>query len=121
MILEVLKREMDNLNINYSFMRYVCDVPQYPYFVGDYTENDFSPEDQLTSGEINIEGWSRNNVSELIAVKEILKRHFDEYSTVENGYAVMINYDNGMVIDSGEADLYKVSIKLSFKEWKGVE
>ena len=118
MILEVLNREMDNLNINYSFMRYVCDIPKYPYFVGDYIENDFSPEDQLTSGEINIEGWSRNNVSELIAVKEILKRKFDEYSTVENGYAVMINYDNGMVIDRGEADLFKIIIKLSFKEWK---
>ena len=121
MILEVLNREMEQLNINYSFMRYVCDVPEYPYFVGDYAEFGFSSEDQCTNGEINIEGWSRNNVAELIAVKEKLKTHFNEYSTVENGYAVMINYDNGTVIDSGEADLYKIEIKLSFKEWKGVE
>lgn len=121
MILEVLNREMDKLNINYSFMRYVCDVPRYPYFVGDYTENEFSPEDQLTSGDINIEGWSRNSLSELLEILETLKTHFNEYSTVENGYAVMINYENGEAIDSGEADLYKVIIRLSFKEWKGVK
>lgn len=118
MILEIIKREMESLNINYSFMRYVCDIPQYPYFVGTYSELSTSHEDQRIDGEIDIEGWSRNNVSELLAVKEILKRHFDEYSTVENNCTVMINYENGAVIDSGEADLYKISIKLSFKEWQ---
>lgn len=121
MILEILNREMDNLNINYSFMRYVCDIPQYPYFVGEYTENDFNPEDQLTSGDINIEGWSRNSLTELLTIMDTMKTHFSEYSTVKKGYAVMINYENGEVIDSGEADLYKVSIRLSFREWKGVE
>ena len=118
MILEVLNQEMEKLNINYSFMRYICEVPNYPYFVSDYTERDFSPEEQKTSGELLISGWSRNNVSELIAVKEILKRHFDEYSVVKDGYAVVIHYEVGSVIDSGEADLFKIIIKLSFKEWK---
>lgn len=117
MILEVLKQEMESLNINYSFMRYVANVPQYPYFVGDYTENEFSNEDQLTSGEIKIVGWSRNSLSELLAVKETLKQKFDEFVTVSGGYAVMINYENAMVIESGEADLFRIDIRISFKEW----
>ena len=117
MILEVLNKEMEKLNINYSFMRYVCDIPQYPYFVGEYLETDFSTEEQKTTGQITIEGWSRKNVSELIAIKEILKRHFNEFSIVKDGYTVVIHYDNGSVIDSGESDLFKVSMRLSFKEW----
>lgn len=119
MILEVLNQEMEKLNINYSFMRYIDDVPRYPYFVGDYIETEYSEEEQKTSGSINISGWSRNNLLELIDVQETLKKHFNQFSIVKDGCTVVINYDAGSVIDSGEAELYKIIVRLSFKEWKG--
>ena len=121
MILEILKREMDKLGINYSFMRYVCDIPKYPYLIGKYSEISYSPEDHQTNGEIEIEGWSRNNLSELLDISKKLKRLFDEFSTVVGNYAIMINYENGEAIDSGEAELYKIVIRLSFKEWQNYE
>lgn len=119
MILEVLNQEMEKLNINYSFMRYTEAIPQYPYFVSSYVENEYSEEEQKTTGTITISGWSRNSLLELIEVKDVLKRHFNQFSVVKDGYTVVVHYDNGTAIDSGEAELYKIIIRLSFKEWKG--
>lgn len=117
MILEILSNEMNKLNLNYGYMRY--STPQYPYFVGEYSDNEYSYEDERTEGEILLTGWSRNNFTELIDAKDLIKRHFANYKTIYSGTAVYIAYNNYIVIDSGEADLYKIEIRLSVKEWKG--
>lgn len=116
MILEILNREMAAIGINYHLM--MATNPVYPYFTCEPTENDFSFEENKTQGQLLIEGWTRGTWNELFAAKDIIKQHFADYRTVENGEAVYINYLSSLPIRSGEAELKKIQIILEFKTWE---
>ena len=116
MILEIVNREMAAIGINYHLM--MATNPVYPYFTCEPSENDFSFEENKTQGQLLIEGWTRGTWSELFAAKDIIKQHFADYRTVENGEAVYINYLSSLPIRSGEAELKKIQIILEFKTWE---
>ena len=115
MILEILSREMAAIGINYSLM--TATKPSYPYFTCEPSENNFSYEENKTQGQLLIEGWTRGTWAELIAAKDIIKKHFADYRTVESGEAVYISYLSSMPIRSGEAELKKIQIILEFQTW----
>lgn len=115
MILEVLNREMAAIGVNYSLM--TATDPTYPYFTCEPSENDFSFEENKTDGQILLEGWTRGKWAELFSMKDTIKKHFADYRTVENGYAININYLSSTPIRSGEAELKKIQIILEFQTW----
>jgi len=117
MILEVFSTEMQSMGINYSFMQ--AEKAAYPYFTGEYRETDYSCEDAHTEGELIVEGWTRNSYGELLTIKDKIKEHFADFRTLQDGFAVSINYDTAYPILTGEAELKKIQIILSTKEFKG--
>lgn len=118
--LEAIKNAMNTLDINYSFMEW-NDEPVYPYFTGEYQE--FEPYDEDGMQEISflLTGFSRGSWETLEDAKEKIENHFNKVSgdiVNAEGWALAIFYANSLVIPTGDAELKKIQINLSIKEWK---
>ena len=90
--LKAVEAGMTALGLNYAFLRWK-DKTKYPYFTGEYQE----------------------------AAKEKIENYFyrdGRTAIASNGNAVVVSYSNSFVIPSGDAELKKIEIHLSVKEWK---
>lgn len=110
--------EMKALNINYAFMEW-RDKVIYPYFTGEYYENDFIFEDSSTGGEILLEGWTRGTWAELYELSDKIKTHFANFTTIIENTAISITFLNAEPVRTGDIELKKIQIRLSTKAWKG--
>ncbi|NCE98403.1 hypothetical protein [Emergencia sp. 1XD21-10] len=119
-MLETINKDMEALGINYAFMEWCAD-PIYPYFVGEYSENEPLTED----GEIEIPfiltGFTRESWSELERIKEKIMRYYGvagKTVITDEGSAVAIFYGGSQPVPTGDAELKKIQINLKVKEWK---
>ena len=64
---------------------------------------DYSPREQ----------YIRNYIS------DTLKKVFEDLRAVQEGTAFFITYWNGLMIPTGEEDLFRITITLNTNEWKG--
>ena len=55
----------------------------------------------------------------LMEVSDILKQEFDDFRVVQNGAAFFITFGNSLSVQTGEEDLYRITITLNTNEWKG--
>lgn len=115
-ILEVLSREINSIGINYSLV--TATKPVYPYFTCEPQENGWSFEENKTTGEFLLEGWTRGSWTELFAQKQKIKKHFADFRCVEDGTAMNINFLTSNPVVTGEAELKKIQIRLDFQEWQ---
>lgn len=111
-------KEMKALNINYAFMEWREKVT-YPYFTGEYYENDFTFEDNSTGGEILLEGWARGAWAELYELSDKIKTHFANFTTIIENTAISITFLNAAPVRTGDIELKKIQIRLETKAWKG--
>ena len=119
-VLKVIKDGMSSLGLNYEFMEWTKKV-KYPYFVGEYSEDESMTEDGLCTGTVFLTGFTRGSWLELEQAKTKIENYFDRISglIVTTGTSVVaIFYGNGMPIPTGDAELKKLQINLQFKEWK---
>lgn len=47
------------------------------------------------------------------------KKAFEDLRAVQEGTAFFITYWNGLMIPTGEEDLFRITITLNTNEWKG--
>lgn len=119
-VLKVLNDHMvDGLNLNYEFGQYTKSPPEYPYWVGDYTEPEPLEEDGLTTPTVTLTGFSRGRFLELEECKQKIKDYFKDGKSVitESGSAVVIFYAGSLNVPSDEQDLKRCQINLSIKKW----
>ena len=118
--LKIISDEMESLDLNYAFMEF-NDEPEYPYFVGEYQENEPMNEDGMNESTFIITGFSRGEWLHLEDAKALIREHFNEISglvtSVEN-LNVAIFYANAFPVPTGDAELKKIQINLKIKEWK---
>lgn len=117
--LKLVKSDMAALNLNYAFMQFNSE-PNYPYFVGDYTEVEPLYEDGMLESAFHLTGFSRSTWMELENAKTAIEAYYTKFGTarlMENGSAVVIIYAGAQVIPTGDADLKKIQINLIIKEW----
>lgn len=109
------------LSVPYEFGQWNSDI-QYPYFVGEITEEPITQEDGFEQSTLLLTGFHRGALIDLEKIKERIKRHFDPIyglrDSDEDG-AIIVLYDGAFYIPTGEADLKKIQINLTIKEWKG--
>lgn len=124
MTAEVLKAVSDGmtaLGLNYAFMRWEGDTKD-THFKGEYLESEPTTEDGLIGCEIIITGCTRASWEELESAKEKIRRYFHpiygKRVIAEDGSAVTIFYAGGFPVPTGEAELKKIEIHLTVKEWK---
>ena len=97
-MIEVLKVVSDlmtkDLQLNYEFGRMSKTPPQYPYWVGDYTEPEPMTEDRQTTPTVLLTGFGRGTFFELERQKQKIKDYFMDGKSVitESGSAVVLFY-----------------------------
>lgn len=120
-VLAVVNDQLEQIGINYEFGRMSKSPPDYPYWVGDYTEPEGMTEDGKETPTVILIGFSRGKHIELENQKSIIKDHFRHGVSVitETGAAVVIFYGGSVPIPLEDDDLKKVQVNLSIKTWKG--
>lgn len=114
-VLKVLNDHMvKELKLNYEFGQYTKSPPEYPYWVGDYTEPEPLEEDGLTTPTVTLTGFSRGRFLELEECKQKIKDYFKDGKSVitESGSAVVIFYAGSLNVPSDEQDLKRCQINL---------
>lgn len=119
--LKIINKAMDDLGLAYGFGEYAAVPVVYPYFVGEYTETEPIYEHGLQEATCLLTGFSRGSWLTLEEAKEKIENYFNKVSgkvvIAENGSAVAIFYANSVIVPTGDAELKRIQINLSVKEW----
>ena len=119
--LKFLKEQMDILGIPYEFGEWTTNV-QYPYFVGEITEDEATTEDGYERSTFMLNGFTRDKYISLEQLKDKIKKHFHPIyglrTETESG-AISVFYGSAFYIPTNEADLKRIQINLIIHEWKG--
>lgn len=123
-VLKIISDAMTSLGLEYGFGEYGGNADGeivYPYFVGEYTERESLTEDGLQECTFLLNGFSRGSWLALEEAKESIERYFNKVcgKTVisDNGSGVAIFYANSLIVPTGDAELKRIQINLSVKEW----
>lgn len=124
-VLKIISDAMASLKLEYGFGEYGGNAAGkivYPYFVGEYQESEPMNEDGLQESVFMLNGFSRDNWLTLENAKESIETYFNKVGgkvvMAEDGSAVAIFYASTLVVPTGDAELKRIQINLSVKEWK---
>ena len=118
--LKLISDGMAALGLNYAFGQWE-DEPKYPYFTGEYLEEESTSEDGMQQCDFILTGWHRGSRLDLETAKEKIENYFYRDGTTAialSGNAVAVCYNNSLVIPTGDAELKRIEIHLGVKEWK---
>ena len=122
-VLKTIKDSMKEIGINYQFKKWKGH-PEYPYFVGSYQEVPNPLEDGMQEISFILTGFARSDgnadgVLQLEEAKETIKNYFNTGKVaIVDGSAVAIFYANTFGdLPTGDAELEKIEINLTIKEW----
>ena len=120
-VLKLISDAMQSLGIAYGFMEYNGNPLVYPYFVGEYSEEEPYSEDGLQSTTFMLTGFSRGSWLDLENTKEKIEKYFGidgKTAILDNGSGVAVFYSNTLVVPTEDADLKRIQINLYVKEWR---
>lgn len=119
--LKIISNAMKSLGLEYGLGAYEKSPVVYPYFVGEYQENEPLHESGLHESSFILNGFSRDTWLTLESAKEKIETYFGKISgkivMVEDGSAVAIFYANSLIVPTGDAELKRIQINLQVKEW----
>lgn len=117
-----ISAQMEVLALPYEFMEWTSDI-QYPYYVGEFTDEPITDESGREETTVIISGFHRGKFIDLERDKEKIKKHFDPIcgllGETDSG-AIVVFFDNAFYVPTGESDLKRIEIHLKIIEWKGV-
>ena len=120
-LLKVVSAGMTELGIEYEFGEYTKKRIVYPYFVGEYTEQEPMTEDGLQETTFLLTGFSRDKWLTLENAREKIENYFNKVYgktvMVDDGSAVAVFYGNSLIVPTGDEELKKIQINLQCKEW----
>ena len=120
--LQFIAEQMAAIAVPYEFMRWSKEI-EYPYFVGEITEEPTNTEDGVESSTMLLTGFTRGSYLDMETVKERIKSHFSPVcglrGTLSDGSSIVVFYDGCFYVPTGEADLKKLQINLKITLWKG--
>lgn len=113
---------MEAIGLEYDFETFKKKPIVYPYFVGQYTEQEPRTEDGLQESTFMLTGFHRGEWLALEDAKEKIENYFNRVSgktaITDNGSAVAVFYMGSLVVPTGDDDLKSIQINLNVKEWK---
>lgn len=105
--------------INYHFLYYKTDKVEYPYWVGEYLESEYSAETNYQETTFILTGVTRGSYLELEKQKEIIKKALkDKRAILPSGTGIAVHYDYSMPIRVDDIELQKIQINLTIQEWE---
>lgn len=118
-VLNYISDALESAGINYEFGRWDSDPVPDPYFVGEYTEPESMTEDGLQEATFLLTGFSRSTWAVLEGAKEKIEKLFSSNIRVlSSGSGVGIFYAGAMIVPTDDAELKRIQINLTIKEWK---
>lgn len=119
--LKFISDQMDILEVPYEFGEWTSKV-KYPYFVGEITEPEPTTEDGYEESTMILTGTHRGKYIDLETIKTNIKKHFHPVyglrSRIDSG-SIAVFYGGAFYVPTGVADLKRIQINLTIKEWKG--
>lgn len=105
--------------VNYHFLYYKTDKVEYPYWVGEYLESEYSEETNYQETAFILTGVTRGSYLELEKQKEIIKKALkDKRAILPSGTGIAVHYDYSMPIRVDDIELQKIQINLTIQEWE---
>ena len=124
--LKFINESLTSAGINYELGEWTSDIV-YPYWVGEYQESEPLDEDGMQETSFIITGFARDSEESdakaaLESDKAAIKKLFNPISGLstitDTGSAVVIFYASALNnIPTGDAELKKIQINLTIKEW----
>lgn len=120
--LKIISDAMRSLGLNYDFPKWK-GKPVYPYFTGEYSEVPTQNEDGQDETSFLLTGFARGEDAwlELEDAKEKIAAFFGKVGghtvTTDKGSAVAVFYSQALVVPTGDAELERIEINLTIKEW----
>lgn len=111
------------LNIPYELNEWTADDIPDRYFVGEYTETPTGNEDGSFDNTLILTGTTRGAFSVLENDRKAIEKHFHPAcglcAETKDGAAAVF-YNGAFPVPTGEADLKRIQINLTIKQWKGI-
>ena len=105
--------------VNYHFLYYKTDKVEYPYWVGEYLESEYSEETNYQETIFILTGVTRGSYLELEKQKEIIKKALkDKRAILPSGAGIAVYFDYSMPIRVDDIELQKIQINLTIQEWE---
>lgn len=109
---------LSEADIAYSFSRWNGE-PEFPYWIGEYSETDSMDEDGMTESEFILTGTTEGTWLELQEEKERIERTLQNRTTIlDSGIGVCIGFERALVVPTESEQLKRIQINLSVKEWR---
>lgn len=121
--LKMISDDMQSLGIAYGFMEYNGNPLIYPYYVGEYSEIVSVSEDGTKDTTFMLTGFSRGSWLDLENTREKIENYYGitgKTAILGNGTGVAVFYDNALVVPTDDADLKRIQINLTIKEWRNI-
>lgn len=119
--LKFINEQMDILAVPYEYGEWTSEV-SYPYSVGEISEEPIVNEDGSAESTLLLTVFTRGSYLELERIKEKIRKHFNPIcglrATTDSG-AIAVFFDGSFPVPTGEANLKRIQINLTIKEWKG--
>lgn len=119
-VTSVIASGMKSLGLNYSFMEWE-GKPEYPYFIGEYQETEPATEDGLCETSFLLTGFTRGTWEDIERAREKIRDLFHPVTgfvvTVSKS-AVAVFYASSFPVQTGDAELKKIQVNLTVKEWR---
>ena len=116
-VLQIINNELTAAGINYEFGVWTSDVI-YPYFVGSYVEEESFTEDGQQGATFTLDGFTKGSWLDLEEAKAKIEKLFSDFTTIaENNSAVVVLYASSLIVPTGDAELKRIQINLTVKEW----
>lgn len=105
--------------VNYHFLYYKTNKVEYPYWVGEYLESEYSAETNYQETTFILTGVTRGSYLELEKQKEIIKKALkDKRAILPNGTGIAVHYDYSIPIRVDDIELQKIQVNLTIQEWE---
>lgn len=104
--------------INYEFQEWTDSTIIFPYWTGDYTENEYSSEHGYSGYTFMLTGTTNKSWLDLEKEKEKIKELFSDFTYSQDDYSLAIYYENSFNIPCDDMAIKRIQINLEIKEWK---
>ena len=116
--LKFVSDTLDSLGISYQFGEWSTNPVPNPYFVGEYTEPESMTreEDGYQETSFILTGTGTSWLT-LEQAKATIENNISKTAILSNGNGVAIFYGGSLIIPTGDAELKRIQINLTIKEW----
>ena len=119
-VLGFISSKLEEIGIDYEFGEWSSDPVPEPYFVGEYSESEPMDESGLQETTFILTGTARTWIlleQSKSKIEKLFSKTTGLKAILENHSGIAIFYAASFLIPTGDAELKRIQINLTIKEW----